>query len=323
MIDNEDWLLEKVIEYFPGRFKRTKHGINGKCPMCGDSKKSKTKMRFHYYARTKSAYCFNCSESWSALTLLKHLSGEDYQSLKRKYIREAFRNGPTKPTVIKRDDGVDDLKCIIPEDWKKPLSDRAHEYLEKRMIFDAPFISDTRFYTCIDKHNQEFILIPWKIKNVEVYYQINDYLKHGERKYIFPYNQTKKIFGLDNVDRSFKYIICFEGVYDSLFVKNGIAIGGKSITANQKTMLKKMFPYHKIVMGLDNDDAGKSAVAKIIDEDPSTLFFDWATKFPGHKDINDLVINTNRSDLLSDVAVVESMIYSSLYAKMQMKKWSS
>lgn len=49
-------------------------------------------------------------------------------------------------------------------------------------------------------------------------------------KYIFPKDSKKLVFGLDNIDVSWPYVICFEGVYDSLFVKNGIATGTKSLS---------------------------------------------------------------------------------------------
>jgi len=322
MIDNEQWMLDKILEYLPSGYKRTHRDIVCRCPLCGDSRKSKTKMRGHYYIQSQTFHCFNCSSSVSALTLLKHLSGEDYQSLKRQYIKESYsskskqKKADKQPTVL---DELKDVESIIPASWYNPLSESAKSYLDNRMIFDAPFIGDTSFYSCFDKNNLEYILIPWKFKDVDVYYQINDFMKHGERKYIFPYNKTKMIFGLDNIDRSFKYIICFEGVYDSLFVKNGIAIGGKSITNNQRILLKSLFPHHKIVMALDNDVAGKEAALKQIDEDPSLCFFNWAKKYPNVKDINDLVINMNRVDLFVDDKEVESLICGSLNAKLMLK----
>lgn len=49
-------------------------------------------------------------------------------------------------------------------------------------------------------------------------------------KYIFPKDKKKLVYGLDNIDISWPYIIVFEGVYDSVFVKNGISVGTKAIT---------------------------------------------------------------------------------------------
>jgi len=323
-IDNEQWMLEKVLEYIPGRHKRSYKDITMRCPICGDSRKDPNKMRCHYYIHTQIAHCFNCDMSMSGMQFLKHLSGQDYNELKRQYIREQFNDKTHKKPKQKKDNQsiADELKVaksIISDSWKKPLTESAKNYLDKRMILDAPFIADTSFYTCFDKENREYILIPWQFKGVDVYYQINDYLKHYDRKYIFPYNHNKMIFGLDNVDRAFKYVICFEGVYDSLFVKNGIAIGGKALTNYQQTLLKTLFPQHKIVMALDNDKAGIDAALKKIDEDPSVAFFNWMSKYKNAKDINELVINTNRSDLFVDDAEIESLICGSLKAKLILK----
>ena len=43
------WLDEKVLEYISGKSRRTGKDINFRCPICGDSKKSASKMRGHYY----------------------------------------------------------------------------------------------------------------------------------------------------------------------------------------------------------------------------------------------------------------------------------
>jgi len=326
MFDNNEWLIEKITDYLPSAYKKTSKDINFSCPICGDSKKDRNKKRGHLYLENARYFCFNCDASCSALELLKHLSGEDYHSLKRQYIKETFKSGGSSSqstssvcTSSSMNDSLNSLQSVIPDSWKNPLSLDAETYLRKRKIFDAPFLDDQEFYTCYDKEKREFILIPWVINGVECYYQINDYKKHAERKYIFPYDKTKMIYGLDNVDRSFQYVICFEGVYDSLFVKNGIAIGGKSLTANQLVLLKTMFPYHKIVMALDNDKAGKDAAMKAIKNDPSMMFFNLIGKYPDAKDINELVINRNNVNLFSDKNVVKSMICSSLQAKLLLK----
>lgn len=56
-------------------------------------------------------------------------------------------------------------------------------------------------------------------------------------KYLFPKDKKKLIAGLDNIDISWPYIIVFEGFYDSLFVKNGICSGTKSITDYQLKLI--------------------------------------------------------------------------------------
>jgi hypothetical protein len=321
LFDNEQWMLEKVLEYVPGKYRRTSKDISWNCHICGDSKKSKNKMRFHYYIHTQSGYCFNCEYSCSGIQLLKDLSGKDFNELKKEYIKENFRGGgytqsstlsPSLSTIIKGEY----FKSIIPEKWKNELTKDAYTYLKKRKIFDAPFLYDQKFYSCHDKTDNEYILIPWEINRVDAYYQINDYKRHGERKYVFPYNKTKLIYGLDHIDRAFPYIICFEGVYDSIFVKNGIALGGKTITNYQRVLLKTLFPQHKVVMALDNDEAGKFAALKQIDIDSSTLFFNWAKKYPNFKDINELIINKNKHNLFVDDNEIESLICGSLNTKL-------
>lgn len=102
--------------------------------------------------------------------------------------------------------------------------------MHSRRVDEAPFLKDSLYSWNKNTCGLEYILIPWTLNGVAAYYQLNDFKKHGALKYIFPKDKKKLIFGLDNIDISWPYIIVFEGVYDSVFVKNGIAVGTKAIT---------------------------------------------------------------------------------------------
>lgn len=291
------WLDEKVIENIPGKYKKSGKDINFRCPVCGDSKKSATKMRGHYYLQTHSFYCFNCDTALSGIKLLEYISGNDYNTLKAEYIKRKYKNHAKDSKInfstIPEKFTFNKLKNVIKEDWKTPLSAKAIDYLNSRLIFDAPYSNNLKLYSTYDKQNREFILIPWVINGVSAYFQLNDFQHHSDRKYIFPPCKDKLLFGLDNIDVSFPYIICFEGVYDSLFVKNGVAIGGKKLTLLQRVILKKRYPNHQIVLALDNDNAGKIAVLNQMKDDPNIKYLIWYKDIKQKiKDINDYMLTT-------------------------------
>lgn len=331
VFSEKDWLNSKVLEHLPGNRKFNGSDVNFRCPYCLDSRKSKTKMRGHYYLKTSTYYCFNCDFSCSAIYLLSKIASTDYDNIKREYIKQKFNYNSLSLTslssnTLSSNESILDQynKSIIPENWKNPLSDRAYEYLNNRLVLDSPFLDGTRFYSCYDKKENEYILIPWVINGIEAYYQINDYLKHNsdDKKYIFPYNSDKLLFGLDNIDTSFKYIICFEGVYDSLFVKNGISIGGKKLTAVQKKLISERYPYHKIVMAFDNDKPGDLATLKSISENNKIKIFRWyrLNNYNKFKDINDLIKDINDVNIFTNYKIVEKYIDDPIIVKMDLMK---
>ena len=78
---------------------------------------------------------------------------------------------------------------------------------------------DQNHYSTNDKA-YEVIVIPWYIDGREWSYQwrfLDNDIPFA--KYGFPKNCGKKIYGIDSISTSFPYIICCEGVFDSLWVK--------------------------------------------------------------------------------------------------------
>ena len=75
-------------------FKRKNEGLfNFRCPLCGDSQKSKTKARgYLYQKRTDLFYrCHNCGKSTTFSNFLKELDGEMYKD----YALERYKDGVT------------------------------------------------------------------------------------------------------------------------------------------------------------------------------------------------------------------------------------
>ncbi len=318
------FLDDKIIQYLPQPYVRVGDKINCRCFVCGDSKKSSTKKRGWVYLKNASYFCFNCGVSLSGIKMLKLLSGSDYESIHREYVEMFLKSGLDnslsaavwKPNSIDDEPSLFNLKPIdLPT--KMPLSDKAREYLNRRKVLDAPFLKEDLYSIMSKDGTEEYILIPWRINGSIVYYQVNDFLKFKSMKYIFPKGRKKVVYGLDNVDPSYRKIFAFEGVYDSLFVKNGIATGTKSITSYQMALIKERWPYHEVVAAFDNDIPGFSATKKLIENAKASKFFVWFDAKTKEKDINDAVLAKNDTHLFTSPKVLDSMTYDSL----QMKLW--
>ena len=326
MTEYQEFVNEKIWEYLPSSKVKIGDDINFRCPFCGDSKKSSTKKRGHYSISKGVYHCFNCDCSMSGLKLLEHLSGNSFEDIKTEYIKLKLKSGVSfGQTVIERSTEktnisiLNSLKPIVKQEWRNPLTDEARAYLEKRRIFDSPFISNRKFYSVSSKSGINYILIPWTLNSVEYYYQLNDF-QHRDaagRKYIFPRKTEKPLYGLDQIDLTWPYIIVFEGVYDSLFVKNGVCSGGKCLTEYQQNLLAERYPNHEIVLAFDNDKAGLTSMSKIIAENPTKFkYFKWFNRLTKEKDINEYVLSTGNPLAFSDKNSLENMIVSSVEMKL-------
>ena len=314
------FLRDKILEYLPKSFIRIGDKLNGRCPFCGDSKKSLTKKRGWVYPN-QTYHCFNCGINLSGLKLIEALSGTSYDEIRREYAKLFFKNGLNASLSAyntpsnSADLSIFNVKSIIKPEWKNSLTKDAMEYLNKRKVLDAPFLKDP-LYSCFNKDKgEEYILIPWILNGVDAYYQVNDFKKFHSLKYIFPKDTHKLVYGLDNIDMSWPYIIVFEGVYDSLFVKNGIATGTKSISDMQYKLIRERYPKMSICCSFDNDVAGISSMVKMIKKNADVKFFKWFDQSTLQKDINDYVLATGDIDAFTDKSKLEKMIIEPMQMK--------
>lgn len=234
----------------------------------------------------------------------------------KEFAKSGWRKAPSFPD--EEPDAVPDLMKIRPSldpEWKSPLCDDAKAYLKGRMVDRAPFLKEDMFTYRGAKG--DYILIPWVVNGVDAYWQLNDYRKLGGIKYIFPKNSRKLVYGLDNVDLSWPYVLVFEGVYDSLFVKNGVAVGTKSLSSLQERLIRERYPNHRICLSFDNDGPGLDATAKAVEKGGDFLFFRWFDESTKEKDVNDRVLAVGDPAAFSRPAELEK----SVMAPLQMKMW--
>ena len=166
-----EFLKEHILEYLPRPFVRIGNRYNFRCMFCGDSKKSLTKKRGWLY-EDMSFYCFNCGTSFTGLKFLEALAGPSaFEDLKRQYLRLFLKSGLGNALSVdfglKREDGnsaepnIFNFKRELDPEWKKPLSEKARQYLEQRLVLDAPFLKEPIYSTYNTARRNKYIC-PYK-----------------------------------------------------------------------------------------------------------------------------------------------------------------
>lgn len=322
--NQSSWLFDEIRQYLPANTKIVGNDVNFPCPFCDEThtaKKRGTK-RGHYYIDTQSYWCFRCETYVHGLKLYSMLSGNPVEDIKPEYYRYKYSEKNIRATVENIKNTVDKFTISyheLPDILKYELPQSAIEELTRRKIYEAPFLpKDYKFYYAKSK-TTDYIVIPWLYNDLEFYYQLRTLSGPSASKYLFPKNLRKAIFGLDSIDPGFPYVVCFEGVFDSIFVKNGIAIGGKYLTPYQKWIISSRYPKHKIVFSFDNDPAGVNATKKILATNSNYYFLDWFGESNGCKDINDYVMKTGENPF-KDENFIKSHIISGLKMQLSLNK---
>jgi len=91
---------------------------NFKCPICGDSKKSKRKMRGNFYVQTNSYYCFNEGCVSHGLNIVADFDDQDLSVVKREFIeytKDLNNLSPTRNKVIVPKREI--KKVVLPKEW--------------------------------------------------------------------------------------------------------------------------------------------------------------------------------------------------------------
>jgi len=321
------------------KFKRkNQKTYNFRCPLCGDSKKSKTKARGFFYVRGNkiSFYCHNCLRS---MPLGKFL--EEYDApLFEQYIFEKFKDHPKeketyefdfKPKFSEKIDAID--SNTIGFFNYSPISDLddkhfAKEYIEHRRIpkcywGDIYFIDD--FKVLVDrvepgnnyglKSEDSRIVFPFRNREKELTaFQGRSFKNSGLRYITIKVDKdAPKIFGLDRVAPNHRVYVV-EGVIDSLFIFNSIACAGSNLGSKDIPFFDDM------VFIYDNQPRSKEivqAMKKIVDLGKEICI--WPTSPSKKEDINDMILAGKTSENIIDIINANS--YKGLAAEIAITEW--
>lgn len=316
-----------------GKFAKKKIGLyNFRCPYCGDSKNSKNKARGYLY-QVKSDYNFKCHNCGVCKSFSNFLKEQD-TVLYDEYVMERYKNGITgkgtvtpnpkfdfkKPEFKKKVPSfLDELDTIYSLNTSHP----AKEYLLSRKIEEEnlkELYFCPKFKEWTNKHAKVFdntnldeprIIIPLKDSDGNLFgFQGRSLDLKSKLRYItIMLDETiPKVFGLDKVNQKEKVYVT-EGPFDSLFLKNSIAMCGADVSLES-------FNFSDIVYVLDNEPRNFEIVKRIsslIERGKKVVIFPNDVK---EKDLNEMVVNGKNPQ-----SIVESNVYTGLEAKLKLLEW--
>ena len=308
--------------------------INFRCPICGDSKKSKSKARGWLLEKDNSLfyYCHNCGASHSFSNFLRvvdPLAYNDYVA--EKFIGKANNTISTETSTLEQTkfeqpnfshrDVLKNLKKISQLDYNHPVK----KYIDKRSIpskhhyrlYFAP-----RFKEWINgiipnkfenvKKDEPRLVIPFLDKDRKCFgVSARGFDPEGLRYITIMFDDVPKIFGLDKVNFNEKYYVV-EGALDSMFLSNAVAMAG----ADGNTNALKMVDNAVFVFDAEprNREIHKR-MERIIDAGHSIVI--WPNDVPG-KDINEMVLDGSISCVES---LMRTITYKGLEAKLKFQQW--
>lgn len=312
---------------------------NMRCPLCGDSRKSKTKARGYILGKNGGFVyvCHNCNVS---LPFGRFLQSVD-PLLYKEYVSETFieRNSNTANIV---EPAPDISKFITPKFIKftalnalkriSQLEDNhpAKKYVVSRKIpsrlhyklFYAPKFKKWTNTLVPDKFDltkadEPRLIIPFVDQKGNLFgYQGRSFFNR-DPKYITIIldQQSPKIYGLDSVNMNDRVYVV-EGPIDSMFVANSLAMAGAHL---DKTVAEIGLKIDNTVVIYDNEPRNAnivSAIEKVIDKGYKVCV--WPEHMT-HKDINEMVQNGYTEKQVKQL--IDDHTYSDLMAKVMLTKW--
>lgn len=318
--------------------------FNVRCPLCGDSKTSKTKMRGYIYRSKKDVNrltyrCHNCQRSVSLALLIKFFSPEMHNEYRLERLAEAGRPVSVKsrpktfdgPTTSIRFGKLDPKLYENAEMVSKlPEGHYALAYVQGRLI-PKEFWGKLYYTENYQRFIQEIapkcdkalrkeprLVIPYYDAYGAVIAVTGRALKNSNEalRYVtvrLDDGASKLIYGLDRVDQN-KLVYIVEGPFDSLFLPNAVASGDSNLIH-----VAKQLSAANVVLVFDNEKRSGENVRQMeqaIREGYRVCI--W----PAHlqeKDINALVLAGRTPAEVK--SIIDNNIFSGLTALTHLTFW--
>jgi len=287
------------------RFKKKSDKLwNFRCIYCGDSKRDKNKARGFLFVHKNSVFfkCHNCSHSTNLYKFLEHLD----VSLANAYKLEKFTQNSSNTVIFKNESKLETVqnktRNSLIDIGLIPLSEMneastAMNYAKSRKIpkdryEDLYYAKDMRVLAKLNSEyegrifQEERLVIPFYDKVGNLSGVTGRALGNSNRRYIaIRITNYPMIYGLKYIDPT-KVIYILEGAFDSMFVENGIAVGG----SDMKRALNS-FSKSQVVLVYDNEPRNKEIVKAM----ERMIYYGYKLviypKSWTYKDINESVIN--------------------------------
>ena len=312
---------------------------NMRCPICGDSRKSKTKARGYILGRDgKFIYtCHNCNVTMPFSKFLEQVDPNAYNDYRRETFLE--RKGSTERIV---EPEPDISRFITPKFIKytalsglKKISQLPVEHPAKRYVVGRkipPHMHSKLFYAPkfkawtntiipnkfdLSNKDEPRLIIPFVDQNGNLFgYQGRAFFDVDLRYITIMLDEEKpKVYGLERLDVR-KKVFVVEGPIDSMFLSNCIAMGSSHLDrASQRLGIT---PSNTVVV-YDNEPRNKnivSAIEKCINAGYNVCIWpDTVT----HKDINEMICGGLSSSDIHNI--IENNTFKDLTARLRLSQW--
>jgi len=304
--------------------------INFRCPICGDSQKSRSKARGWLLERDNkfSYYCHNCHASHSFKNFLKMQDPLLYND----YIAEKFVANTTNTSS--NEISPDQFKTENPKFKTNPLkniqkiSQLKHDHPVKKYIQQRKIPPQhhyrlyyaQKFKTWINTiipnkfenvgKDEPRLIIPFVDENGHCFgVSARGFNPNGIRYITIMFEDRQKIFGLDKVNFNEPYYIV-EGAIDSMFLENAIAMNGAEGTTRDIQNIENG------VFVFDAEPRNKEIhkrMEKTIKSGYKICI--WPNDVPG-KDINEIFLSG-----IDPEKLIEDNTYKGLQAELKFAAW--
>lgn len=303
-----------------------------RCPVCGDSKTSKSKTRFYFYERKTDWFvkCHNCDFSATLRRFLKDFDHTVYaQYTMEKYRETAGRTeredlAEVVPPKVRTPSPRAKRTVDLPSIDSLPPDHRAVDYVRHRLIprdrWSRLYYAEdfAAFAATIDDEKEVVseprLVIPM-VRNGVLEGATGRSLEENPKvRYITVKrdpDQFRLWFGMDEIDPTEKVYIT-EGSIDSLFLPNAIAMNGLGKVEVPKEVKQPVFV-------LDNEPRNREIVAVMNAlVEAKHLVCVWSDRIR-QKDINGMVLSGMKIEEVR--GVIDENTVGGLAAKLRIARW--
>lgn len=315
------------------RFRKKANFLWGfRCPICGDSVKSKTKSRGYIYKKKNQLFykCHNCEIGMSFGNFLKSTSTQLYNQYKLELYVQKQEQKETKQLVKLEKLKTQAIDLGLKSLAELPDNHVAVKYIRERKIpteyYNQLYYTDDFQSWAMEKTNGEYknkyksetsdprIVIPFYYRKNNLVAVQGRSLIPGQLRYItLKFDKdAPKIYGLDRWNPS-KISFLVEGPLDSLFLPNTIAAADSNLTS---CLEKLRCDKSKIILIHDNESRNFeicSQLKKSIDSGYRVVIWPEIIK---EKDINDMVIAGRHV-----LKIISDNIYKGAEALIRFDQW--
>ena len=314
---------------------------NMRCPICGDSQKSKSKARGYILGKNgRYTYtCHNCNVSMSFSRFLETVDPAAHQD----YLRERYTEKTASYNTERIVEPAPDMARFITPKFIKytalaklkkisqlELDHPARRYVVSRQIppnyhsklFFAPkfkaftnSLKPDKFD--LSKKDEPRLIIPFVDRGGNLFgYQGRSFFNTDPRYITIILDDAKpKVYGLESVNlQNTVYVV--EGPIDSMFLENSLAMAGSHL---DKTAVDVGLKIDSTTIVYDNECRNKdivNSIDKVIDLGYSVCI--WPDSLE-HKDINDMIRSGMSSKTVKQL--IDQHTYRGLSAKMRLTQW--